>query len=337
VGYSRDGLVNIEVTNDDLHKHFEAFRTALLKSGWIAEVAESSSPTTGINNDRADLDWKGKDRAMRSSFGWIGVTSEYGKTVGWKFKEGRDFTRQLLTDSFAIILNEAAAKYMGLKNPVGEMVRIGKMNRPIIGVVKDMVMGSPYEPAIQTIFHIAPGPFDNVIIKIDPHASAHLAISKIEEVCKTYSPSVPFSYRFADDEYAQKFTTEVRIGKLASSFAVLAIFLSCLGLFGMASFMTRQRTKEIGIRKLLGASVFNLWRLLSKDFVVLVFISLFMAAPIAYYFMGTWLQHYQYRSAMPWWIFAVPGMGAILITLLTVSYQTIKAALKNPIKSLRTE
>ncbi len=337
VGYSRNGLVNIEVTNDDLHKHFAAVRTDLLKSGAIVEAAQSSSPTTGVNNNRGDVSWKGKDPAMTSFFGNINVTTEYGKTVGWQFTDGRDFASRFITDSLAIVLNQAAVKYMGLKNPVGEIVRIGKKDMTIVGVVKDMVMESPYEPVKQTIFRIGPGPFDNAIIKINPKVSVHEALSKIEAVCKTYSPSVPFSYRFADDEYAKKFANEERIGKLASSFASLAILISCLGLFGMASFMAEQRIKEIGVRKVLGASVFGLWRLMSRDFVTLVIISLFIAIPIAYYFMHGWLQNYQYRAEISWWIFGITAAGAIIITLLTVSYQSIKAALANPVKSLKTE
>jgi putative ABC transport system permease protein len=337
VGYSRDGLVNIEVTNDDLHKHFDALRADLLKSGAIAEMAESTSSTTGVNNDRGDISWKGKDPSASSYFGYIGVTTEYGKTVGWQFMDGRDFARKFISDSLGIVVNEAAVKFMGLKNPVGEVLRVGKRDLTIVGVVKDMVMESPYDPVKQTIFHISRGPSDDVIIKINPNVSAHEALSKIEAACKTYSPSVPFTYRFVDDAYAKKFVTEERIGKLASSFAGLAIFISCLGLFGMASFVAEQRIKEIGVRKVLGASVFGLWRLMSRDFVVLVIISLLIATPVSYYFMHGWLQNYTYRAELSWWIFAVTAASAIIITLLTVSYQSIKAALANPVKSLKTE
>ncbi|MES1215829.1 MAG: ABC transporter permease [Bacteroidota bacterium] len=337
IGYNKDGLVNIEVTNDDLHKHFDAVKQNLLQSGDVNEVAESSSSTTGINNNRGDVVWKGKDPAMTSFFGWISVTSDYGKTVGWQFTHGRDFSNSFITDSSAIVLNEAAVKFMNLKNPVGETIRIGEKDLTVIGVVKDMLMESPYAPVKQTIFHIGSNHFDNVLIKIAPDVSAHKAINKIEAVCKIYSPSVPFSYRFADDEYAKKFSEENRVGKLSSCFAILAIFISCLGLFGMASFMAEQRVKEIGVRKVLGASVFNLWQLLSKDFIVLVFISLLIATPVAYYFMHNWLQNYQYRTDLSWWIFAAAGAGALLITLITVSFQAIKAAMANPVKSLRTE
>jgi ABC-type antimicrobial peptide transport system permease subunit len=198
-------------------------------------------------------------------------------------------------------------------------------------------MESPYEPTKQTIFRISGEVMDDILIKINPKMSTHEALGKIEGVCKTYSPSVPFSYRFADDAYAQKFATEERIGKLASSFAMLAIFISCLGLFGMASFVAEQRVKEIGVRKVLGASVFGLWRLMSRDFVLLVIIALFIATPVAYYFMHNWLQSYTYRAELSWWIFAITGAGAIAITLITISYQSIRAALANPVKSLRSE
>lgn len=163
------------------------------------------------------------------------------------------------------------------------------------------------------------------------------SLEKIGAVFKKYNPAVPFEYKFVDDEYAGKFGQEERISKLASFFAILAVFISCLGLFGLASFVAEQRTKEIGVRKVLGASVSSLWQLLSKDFVLLVLISLVIASPITYYLLSEWLENYSYRTDIPWWVFAVTGAGALVITLLTVSFQAIKAALINPVKSLRTE
>jgi putative ABC transport system permease protein len=337
VGYNRNGLVDIEVTNDDLHKSFTPVSNDLMKSGAVSEIAESSSSTTGVNNDRGDLNWRGKDPSLSAYFGQVNVTTGYGKTVGWQFVEGRDFNSRFVTDSLAIVLNQAAVKYMNLKNPIGETVQVGKKYMTVIGVIKDMVMESPYEPVKQTIFRLARGPFDHFIIRVNPNRGAHDALSAIGAVSKTYSPSVPFTYKFADDEYARKFVTEERVGQLASAFALLAIFISCLGLFGMASFVAEQRIKEIGVRKVLGATVLNLWGLLSKDFVQLVIISLLIAVPTAYYFMNNWLQHYTYRADISWWIFAVTAAGAILITLFTVSYQSIKAAMMKPVKSLRSE
>ncbi len=339
VGYSRDGLITTGTANHDLDNQFNVVRQDLLRSGAVEEVAFSSSPTTGIHNNRADVTWSGKDPSIASDFANVSVTTEFGKTVGWQFIDGRDLSAKFISDSTAVVLNEAAVKYMGLKNPVGQTLNFGRdhTNHLIIGVIKDMVMESPYEPAKQTIFYIGKYDFDAVTIRINPQMSAHDAISKIAAVCKKYAPSVPFAYSFVDDDYAKKFATEERIGKLASSFAGLAIFISCLGLFGMASFMAEQRVKEIGVRKVLGATVFGLWRLMSKDFVALIVIALFIAIPIAFYLMHDWLQKYTYHSELSWWVFAATSGGAILITLLTVSYQSIRAALANPVKSLRSE
>jgi putative ABC transport system permease protein len=174
-------------------------------------------------------------------------------------------------------------------------------------------------------------------LKLNPQKSVASSVAKVESIFKRLIPSAPFDYKFADREFSKKFSDEVRIGKLATFFAILAIFISCLGLFGLASFVAEQRTKEIGVRKVLGASVYNLWGMLSKDFVMLVLISCFIAIPIAAYFMKQWLEKYDYRTNMGWWIFAVAGASALVITLLTVSFQAIKAAIANPVKSLRTE
>src|SRR4030095_566480 len=179
--------------------------------------------------------------------------------------------------------------------------------------------------------------FNVINIKLKATIAASASVKKIETVFKKYCPSAPFDYRFADNEYEAKFNSEERIGKLAALFASLAIFISCLGLFGLASYVAEQRTKEIGVRKVLGASVFNVWKLLSKDFVALVIISCLIAIPIASFFLSQWLQKYEYRTEISWWIFAVAGAGALVITLLTVSFQAIKAAVTNPVKSLRTE
>ena len=337
VGYTRDGLVNISTSTSDLHSHFDAVRTDLLRSGMVTEVAESSSPATGVNNNRNDVSWEGKDPALTTDFANIRITMGYGRTVGWQIVQGRDFDSQLRTDSSSVVINEAAARYMGFKDPIGKMLRFRNRDHRIIGVIKDMVMSSPYDPVKQTIFYITPEEFGYVNIRINPDVSAHEAIKKIGEVCKTYSPAVPFSYKFVDEEYATKFNNEARIGRLAGFFSTLAVFISCLGLFGMASFMAEQRIKEIGVRKVLGASVLNLWGLLSKDFVRLVAVSIVLAVPLASYFMNGWLDKYQYRVDMSWWIFALTAVGALLITLLTVSYQSIRAATTNPVRSLRSE
>jgi len=230
---------------------------------------------------------------------------------------------------------------MNLKKPVGQTIkwnRYGTKSFKILGVVKDMVMDSPFEPAFPTIFFLSPDDSKNwMFVKINPNVSTANALPKIASVFKKLIPSAPFEYNFVDEAYAAKFAAEERVGKLSGFFATLAIIISCLGLFGLASFVAEQRTKEIGVRKILGASVLNLWGMLSKDFVMLVIASFVIATPIAFYFMYNWLQKYQYRTDLSWWIFAGAGVGAMVITLLTVSFQAVKAAIANPVKSLRSE
>jgi len=200
-----------------------------------------------------------------------------------------------------------------------------------------MVMQSPYASVYPTVFVMDAGAQPVIDVRLSGRMGTRAALDKIEAVFKKYNPAQPWAYKFIDEEYAQKFGYEESIGKLSGNFSLLAIFISCLGLFGMASFMAEQRAKEIGVRKVLGASVWGLWRLLSKDFVVLVVISLLIAIPVAWYFMSNWLQRYEYRTPMSLWIFVLSAAGALLITLVTVSYQSINAAMANPVKSIRTE
>jgi len=336
IGYSRAGLVIARPFTADIHNHFQAFRNDLLETGLISEASESGNQVTKGSGTSGGLNWQGKDLNMNDEFATFAVTPEYGKTIGWQVRDGSDFSNTSPSVLNDIVLNETAVKYMGLKNPLGQIVRWNDKQYKVIGITKDMIVESPYEPVKPTIFYITPyaGPLN---IRINPKVSAANALTTIETIYKKYAPGQPFDYRFADEEYAKKFDSEERIGKLASAFAILAIFISCLGLFGMASFMAEQRTKEIGVRKVLGATVFNLWQLLSKDFVALVIIALLIATPISYYFMHSWLQGYQYHSGISWWIFAVTAIGAVVITLLTVSFQSIKAALANPVRSLRSE
>ncbi|HVW14434.1 MAG TPA: ABC transporter permease [Mucilaginibacter sp.] len=337
VGYDRGGLVAIPMMTAEIHKHFDAVKSALIDNNAIAGIAEAGAPPTDGAGSTSAIEWPGKDPNLSVDFQQNAISHDYGKTIGWEFAEGRDFSRSFLSDSAAVIINQAAADFMSMKRPtLTYLTYYGKQFR-IVGVTKDIVIGSPYEQARPAIYFLAKDPSSYVLVKINPKISAGTAIDKISSVFKTYNPQQPFEYHFVDQEYAKKFGNEERIGKLATAFASLAIFISCLGLFGMASFMAEQRIKEIGVRKVLGASVFNLWRLLSRDFALLVVISLIIASPLAYYLMHNWLNNYQYHTGVAWWIFASTAIGAILITLLTVSYQSIKAALANPVKSLRSE
>lgn len=237
-----------------------------------------------------------------------------------------------------MVLNESAVKQVGMKQDiVGQTIDFNDKKYKVIGVIKDMIMESPYKPIQPTVFMYNPDWANVITVSIKPGVPAKDALGKIENVFKKYNPSAPFDYTFNDEDYAKKFSDEQRIGNLATFFTILAIFISCLGLFGLASFVAEQRQKEIGVRKVLGASVLGLWQMLSKEFALLVIISCFIAIPLAWYLLHQWLLQYDYRTTISYWVFIISGVGALAITLITVSFQAIKAAIANPVKSLRTE
>ncbi|MCE6992426.1 ABC transporter permease [Dyadobacter sp. CY323] len=340
IGYDHNGLIMTTVAAPEFAQKADVIQEELMSSGAIANVALSSSPPTGIWSNNGGFSWKGMDPNLQADFGTVWVTKDFGKTVGWKFKEGRDFSKQFLTDSTAVVLNEAAVKFMGIKDPVGKVVQWGYGKEAefftIIGVIQDMLMESPYEP-VKQVFYFTGKATNFMTVKLSPEKSATGSIAVVESVLKRHVPAAPFEYKFVNEEFGKKFASEERIGKLAAIFAGLAIFISCLGLFGLASFVAEQRVKEIGVRKVLGASILNLWQLMSQDFVVLVVISCIIASPIAYYFLNDWLLTYKYHTTVQWWIFPAAAGCAMLITIATVSYQAIRAALINPVKSLRSE
>ncbi|HVU98362.1 MAG TPA: FtsX-like permease family protein [Puia sp.] len=337
LGYNHNGLVMIPMISDGIHDHLDAVRNDLIRAGAITAMTESESFTTNFGAGSSDFVWEGKDPALATNFSTSAVAYDYGKTIGWQLVQGRDFSHDYPTDTAAFIINEAAVRFMGLKNPIGHTIRW--YNRPyhVVGVVKDIIVESPYQAIQPFFYYIYDYSRSNTILRLNPNISAKLSLATIARVYKQYDPDQPFNYHFADEEYAKKFGDEQRIGKLAGFFAALAIFISCLGLFGMASFIAEQRTKEIGVRKVLGASVFNLWQLLSREFIFLVAISLLIAIPAATWIMHGWLRNYAYHASLAWWIFAVTALGALLITLFTVSLQAVRAALSNPVKSLRSE
>ncbi len=340
IGYNRASLITVPKNDPNYDGKLDLLRNDLLNTGMVDGMELSSSPMTAIWNNSSDFDWIGK-QPREYSFAVTNVSYGFGNMVGWQFIAGRDFSKAFATDTSKVILNETAAKDIGFKNPIGQFVKTGGGTKTwqIVGVIKDMIMGSPYEPEKRAIFFLDARyqAASQIEIKIKPTLSANAALPKIEAVFRSIVPSAIFDYKFVDEEYAKKFSQEQRIGKLSTFFAILAIFISCLGLFGLASFVAEQRTKEIGVRKVVGASIFNIWNLLSKEFIGLVIISLLIASPVAYYFMNNWIQKYTYHTHISWWIFVLAGAGALTITLLTVSFQAIKAALANPVKSLRSE
>jgi putative ABC transport system permease protein len=338
VNYRSEGLLTIMMSTPDLNGHYDAIRNDLLATGVVDNMAESSCPTTDIWSNQIGFNWEGKDPNTLPSFGIMAMTADFGKTIGWKIKEGRDFSRDFVTDTLSMILNESGVKQIGMKDDiVGKIIQFNDKKYTVVGVVKDMIMQSPYKAVTPTVFLNDPNWANVITIAIKPGTPTTDALSKIEPVFKKYNPSAPFDYKFNDEDYAKKFEDEQRVGNLASFFTILAIFISCLGLFGLASFVAEQRKKEIGVRKVLGASVYNLWKMLSKEFALLVIISCFIAIPLAWYYLNGWLKQYDYRTGISFWIFILSGAGALLITLLTVSFQAIKAAIANPVNSLRTE
>ncbi len=338
VNYNRDGLITVPMTTPDLYGHYDALRSDLMATGAVENMAESSSPTTAIYSNQIGFNWEGKDPNTLPAFGTVAVTNDFGNTIGWRIKEGRDFSKDFATDSTAMILNEAAVKLVGMKEDiVGKTIQFNDKNYTVVGVIKNMIMESPYEPIKPTVFLYDPNWASVVTVRLKAGVPLQDALSKTEAVFKKYNPGSPFDYSFNDEEYAKKFSDEQRIGNLASFFTILAIFISCLGLFGLASFVAEQRKKEIGVRKILGASVFSLWRMLSKEFAFLVIISCCIAIPLAWYYLNNWLQHYDYKTDISWWVFVLSCFGALLVTIATVSFQAIKAAVANPVKSLRTE
>ena len=334
-GFDRSGLVTVSLNTPLLWNHLEAIRIDLLKTGLVGDVAESSQSPANFGNNNS-IDWPGKDPASQIWFRNVVVSPDFGKTVGWTIVEGRDFSRDHVSDSSAAILNQAALDTMELSNPIGTRISFGGDEYTVIGVAKDMLTQSPYRPEEPAVFFMK-GYYGYILIRIKPGAPVNEALAAMEPVFKKYNPDSPFEYKFVDEEYGRKFANEERIGKLAGFFASLAIFISCLGIFGLAAYTAERRNKEIGIRKVLGASIAHLWGLLSREFIILVTISSVIAIPVALYFMTGWLKNYSYHVTLTWGVFGAAVTGAAVITIATVSYQVLKAAFADPVKSLRTE
>ncbi len=333
-GYHLNSLLSTGM-NDDPQRNFTALKNELIAKGIVSSVTTATSPATGVDW-HTDIDnWPGKNAGETVEMGNILVSEDYFKTVGMEIKEGRNFSTAY--DSTSVIFNEAAIKRLRIKNPVGQKIINDGKPYTIAGVVKDALMISPFKAADPTMFYCVPNPQNVLLYKLSPGINTHDAITKLTAVFNQYDPAYPYDYSFADADYASKFNLEMLIGKLAGVFASLAIFISCLGLFGLAAYVAEQRTKEIGIRKVLGASVQQVWLLLSKDFIVLVLISCLIAAPLSFYFLQNWLQNYDYRISIGAGVFVLSALAALLITIVTISFQAIKAAIVNPVKSLRTE
>ena len=336
--YDRERLLAMPLTVPDFPAKAEALRQEILQTGVVAQAAVSSSPTTQVWEGFTGFDWPDRDPSKQSDFGTVSVSYDYGSTIGWKIVKGRDYSRAFSTDSTGLVINAAAASYMGLKDPVGTSVRWDGQTYHIIGVVKDMIIWSPYLPASPVVYLLDHNFNHNwFFIKLKPQMAISDALAKVRIAFQHVLPTAAFDYRFVDEDYARKFATEQRVGTLAAFFAGFALLISALGIFGMASFTAEQRIREIGVRRVLGATVFSIWELLTREFALLVGLSVLIAGPLAWFAMHRWLQNYANHTDIAWWIFVVTAAGALSLTLLTVSWTAVRAALANPVKSLRTD
>jgi hypothetical protein len=324
----------------DLDRNYQVLKNEMLNSGVVTSVTKASAPATEMTAAVGVDNWPGKLPGESLVTSVVVVNDrDYFNTLRMQIPRGRNFIGNNDADANCVILNDAAAKQMRLTDPINQSIAFWGHNQRVIGTVNDAVVTSPFAPAQPTLYVFYPefrNP-SNILYRISPTAKTQDAISALAPIFKRHNPAHPYQYRFADEEYAAKFNVEILIGKLAVLFAILTIFISCLGLFGLAAYMAEQRTKEIGIRKVLGASILQVWALLSKDFIGLIIISCIIASPIAFYFLQHWLLKYDYRISIGGEAFIASGLMAIGITLLTISFQTIKAAIANPAKSLKTD
>jgi ABC-type antimicrobial peptide transport system permease subunit len=337
-GYNKDKVVYVNIVGD-MDKNYELIKNDLIKKGIAVAVTKSMSPITQRYSDGWGMSWDGSTEAdKKTDFVRMASDADFVKTMGVNLIKGRDIDiNNYPTDSTAILLNETAVSMMRLKDPIGVTVKDNDRDWHVVGVVKDFVYESPYQKVQQLIVFGPKSWFNAIHFKLSSSLSDSKAIQMAEQVFKQYNSEYPFDYKFVDEAYEKKFDDQKRTGNLAALFAGLTIFISCLGLFGLATYMAQNRIKEIGVRKVLGASVSNITTLLSKDFLKLVIISLLIASPLAWWAMFQWLKDFEYRIDIQWWVFALAAGLAIIIALLTVSFQAIKAAIANPIKSLRTE
>ncbi len=337
LGYDRNNLLSMPVRGDMI-KNFDAIKQEMLSTGAVENVALNSMNTinTGDNGPISNLEWQGKNPNLNVLVSFRSITPGFIATAGMQMREGREFVN-VKTDSANMMVTEAFAKLMDKGSPVGKVVTFNGTHLTIIGVVKDFVYGDLYGSPDPVVFACLPQYASFLYVRIKPRQNTEQALAKLEGVMKKYNGAYPFEYSFVDDQFNQQFTSEMLISKLSRIFAVLAIIISCLGLFGLAAYTAERRTKEIGIRKVLGASIASVTSLLSKEFIQLVFISSIIAFPVAWWAMHGWLQNYAYRITISWWVFITAGVTAMLIALVTVSFQAVRAAVGNPVKSLRTE
>lgn len=335
-GYERENLVYFPLEGK-LINDYDILKQKISAVPGIRYISHMTENPTGISSGTDDIQWAGSNPDTKIRFTPVGVGYDFAKTINLEVVQGRDFSRNFPTDSLGVLINETAIKETGYKNPVGQTLVWGKRKFTIIGVVKDFHFQSLHVPIRPLIAYLRNNQREgNVLVRIEANKTKE-TLAHLKRICIELNPGIQFTYNFIDEAYAKLYKSEQVISSLSNYFAFIAIFISCLGLLGLAAFTAEQRKKEIGIRKVLGATVGSITSLLSKDFLKLVLIALIIATPVAWYAMHKWLQDFAYHINISWWIFILAGTGAIFIALITVSFQAIKAAIANPINSLRTE
>jgi len=335
LGYNKNNLIYMDLQGN-MKDHFNEIKHSLIATGYVENAATSLHDALHVYSYGDGFSWQGKNPNAKLPIHSNVVSDEYLSTMHMKLVDGRDFYQGNI-DSTNVIINESMAKLMGKEGKIGSIITSGNFTLTVVGIIKDFIYNDVYGSGSPLIFFNGNYSATVMAVRFKPNVNLSQALQKTEAVMKSENPGFPFEYRFADKDFDAMFSSETLIGKLAGVFAVLAIFISCLGLFGLAAYTAERRTKEIGIRKVLGASVTGLTGLLAKEFLQLVALSCVVAFPVAWWFMHDWLQDYAYRTTIQWWVFALAGIAALSIALITVSFQAIKAAISNPVKSLRTE
>lgn len=335
LGYERANLISIP-SEGELVKAYPVFKQQLLDMGSVLSVTNMYGSPLGNGSTTEGVSWTGKDPEAAISFNNTAVGYDFAKTLNVKFVGGRDFSEKFSTDSSNYLINQAAAKRIGYKDPVGQPLTFWSRPGKIVGLIEDFHFNSLHEPIRPLIIRLANAHHGNILVRTQP-GQTKVALAGIEKIYKKLNPKFPFTYSFVDSEYQKIYSAEMIVGSLATIFALLAIFIACLGLFGLAAFTAEQRVKEIGVRKVLGASVASIVTLLSRDFVKLVLVAIVIASPIAWYVMHQWLQNFAYKIEINLWVFAFAGLLSLTVAMLTISFQSIKAGLMNPVKSLKSE
>jgi predicted permease len=335
LGFMPDNLLSVGVTND-IRKNYQSIKDALIATGAVESVTRSNTSVTDLSSWNP-VDWPGKPEDQKYFFGVIATEYDYIKTTGIKLVEGRDFSSEFRSDSTACIVNKAAVALMGLEDPIGATVKMGEKDLRIVGVTANTLSGSPYDQVGPLIVTFDPDWMGTVMVRISSGFPLTDALARIEGVFKKFSPAYPFDFRFADEAFQKKFTTINLTSTLASIFTILTMVITGLGLFGLAAFMADQRTREMGIRKVMGASVQQLVRLVTSDFTILIVVAFVASSPLAWWLMNKYLEQYNYRIDVEWWIFPLTGVVSLIFAITIVSTQALRAARTNPARSLRAE